>query len=83
MGDSRAPDGKPLKHYMVAFGKGARNCLGMNLAQATIRIALGTLLRRFHFELVDTCYDMDVKIVRDVVAPDTHPESKGVRVLVR
>ncbi|KAF2437481.1 cytochrome P450 [Karstenula rhodostoma CBS 690.94] len=81
-GDARAPDGKPLKYYMVAFGKGARNCLGMNLARATIRITLGSRIRRFHFEMVDTSYDMDVEIVRDVAAPDTHPESLGVRVLV-
>jgi cytochrome P450 len=83
IGDARAADGKPLKHYMVAFGKGARNCLGMNLAQAAIRIALASLIRRCHFRLIYTTYDMDMKIVRDVVAPDTHPGSLGVRVLVK
>ena len=29
-----APDGKPLSHYMVAFGRGTRQCLGMQLALA-------------------------------------------------
>jgi cytochrome P450 len=83
IGNARAPDGKPLKHYMVAFGKGSRNCLRMNLAQAAIRIALASLVRRFDLELVETDYDRDMKIVRDVVAPATHPESLGVRVLVK
>ncbi|KAF2476092.1 cytochrome P450 [Lindgomyces ingoldianus] len=82
IGDSRAPDGKPLKHYMVAFGKGTRNCLGMNLAQAAITIALASLVRRFEFELFETSYEMDVQVARDVVAPGTHPESLGVRVFV-
>jgi cytochrome P450 len=83
LNDPRAPDGRSLKHYMVAFGKGTRNCLGMNLAQAATRIALASLIRRFEFEMYETSYDRDMKIVRDVVAPDTHPESLGVRVLVK
>lgn len=29
MGSARAPDGQPLDHYFVAFGKGARGCLGI------------------------------------------------------
>jgi cytochrome P450 len=78
-----APSGKPLKHYMVSFGKGTRNCLGMNLAKAEITIGLAMLVRRFGFELWETTYEKDVKIVRDVVAPDCDPKSEGVRVLVK
>jgi cytochrome P450 len=77
-----APSGKPLKHYMVSFGKGTRNCLGINLAKAEITIGLAMLVRRFNFELWDTTYERDVRVVRDVVAPDCHPSSEGVRVLV-
>lgn len=29
LGDPRAPDGQPLEHYLMAFGKGTRICLGM------------------------------------------------------
>lgn len=68
---------------MTSFGKGPSNCMGMNFAKATIAIGLGTLNRRFEFELVNTTYDMDVKVVRDQIAPDTHPSSTGVKVLVK
>lgn len=68
---------------MTSFGKGPRNCMGMNLARATMAIGLGMLIRRFDFELVDTTYDMDVKVVRDQIAPDPHPSSTGVKVLVK
>ncbi|KAF2034988.1 cytochrome protein [Setomelanomma holmii] len=83
LGNPTAPSGKPLKHYMVSFGKGTRNCLGINLARAEITIGLALLVRRFEFELYETTYDRDVKVVRDVVAPDCHPSSQGVRVLVK
>lgn len=29
LNDAKAPDGKPLEHYFVGFGKGSRSCLGM------------------------------------------------------
>lgn len=29
LGDPRAPDGQPLEHYLVAFGRGTRMCLGI------------------------------------------------------
>lgn len=31
--DPRAPDGSPLDHYLVAFGRGTRVCLGMKYAR--------------------------------------------------
>jgi cytochrome P450 len=83
LGEPLAPSGRPLKYYMTSFGKGSRNCMGMNFAKAEIAIGLATLVRRFEFELVDTSYQMDVKIVRDLIAPDTHPDSTGVKVLVK
>ena len=49
-----APDGKQLSRYMVTFGKGARNCVGMHLAYAEIYIGLASLFRRFDFELYET-----------------------------
>lgn len=73
---------RPLKHYMVSFGKGTRSCLGTNLALAEITISLATLFRRFEWELYKTTNE-DVRIVRDLVAPDVSKDSQGVRVLVR
>lgn len=29
LGEPKAPDGRPLEHYLLAFGKGPRICLGM------------------------------------------------------
>lgn len=57
--------------------------MGMNFAKAEIAIGLAMLIRRFDFELVDTTYDIDVKVVRDQIAPDPHPGSTGVKVLVK
>ena len=75
LGNPKGPDGrKYLKRYMTSFGKGTRICLGINLAYAEITMALAALFRRFELELFDTSYD-DVKIARDVIAPDPKPES--------
>ena len=83
IGNPTGPDGqKPLKGYMTSFGKGSRICVGMHLAEAEVRMVIATLFRRFHFELFETSY-RDVEIVRDRVAPDVRPDSKGVRVLVK
>ena len=85
LGDPHAPapyHTRPLKHYMVSFGKGTRRCIGENLARAEITIALASLFRRFDWELFETTYD-DVRVVRDLIAPDVSRESKGVRVLVK
>jgi cytochrome P450 len=78
----QAPDGNSLKHYMVAFGKGTRNCLGQNLATAAIFIGLAAMIRNFEFEVFETTYERDIQVLRDLVAPDVHPDSVGVRVLV-
>ena len=37
--DPKAPDGKPLSRYSVSFGKGSRNCVGMQLAYAELYVA--------------------------------------------
>lgn len=67
---------------MVSFGKGTRHCIGMNLAYAEITIALATLFRKFDLELYETTYE-DVRIIRDLIAPDVSRQSKGVRVIVK
>ena len=83
LGNPKGPDGnKNLNRYMTSFGKGTRNCLGMNLAHAEITMVIAAFFRCFEFDLFETDYE-DVRIVRDVLAPDPSPDSKGVRVLVR
>jgi cytochrome P450 len=83
LGNPRGPDGqKYLTRYMTSFGKGTRMCLGMNLAYAEIRMVVAALFRRFNFELFETNLE-DVTTVKDVIAPDVKPDSKGVRVTVK
>ncbi|KAK5631718.1 hypothetical protein RRF57_007432 [Xylaria bambusicola] len=73
---------RPLRYYMVSFGKGTRHCIGMNLAYAEITIGLASLIRRFEWELWETSH-ADVEVVRDLIAPEVVKTSKGVRMLVR
>jgi hypothetical protein len=82
-----------LDRYLVAFSKGSRQCLGMNLAYAEMYLLLAAVFRRFGskevrfegdegvLELVDTDVS-DVEIVADRFVPIVKPESKGVRVRV-
>ncbi|KAM7183451.1 Cytochrome P450 [Naviculisporaceae sp. PSN 640] len=76
------PERRPLKHYMVAFGKGTRRCIAETLARAKVAILLVALLTSFEWELYETTEE-DMRIVRDLVAPDVSSTSKGVRVLIK
>lgn len=80
-GDARAPDGKPLTRYLVAFGRGTRSCVGMPLAYADLYIALATFFRRFKCELYETDRDA-VDLFLDSFVPRPRPGTKGVRVKV-
>lgn len=81
-GNPAAPDGKPLTRYLVAFGRGTRSCLGIQLAYAELYIGLATFFRRFSGELVGTTREDDVDCYRDVFFPRAKPGSKGVRIKV-
>ncbi|KAI5864077.1 cytochrome P450 [Durotheca rogersii] len=83
LGDPTGPGGAhPLSHYMVSFGRGARNCLGVNLAWMELYVALATILRRHDLELFETGRD-DVDFAVDLVRPMPKWNSKGVRVVVK
>jgi cytochrome P450 len=86
-------EGPRLDRYLVAFSKGSRQCLGMNLAYAEMYLWLAAVFRRFGskevrfdsdegvLELVDTDLS-DVGIVADRFVPIVKLDSKGVRVQV-
>jgi cytochrome P450 len=78
----RAPDGKQLNRYMASFGRGARSCLGINLAYAELYIAVANIYRRFEFELFETDRTA-VDCYRDMFVPQPNPGSLGVRTLVK
>ncbi|KAK6082375.1 cytochrome P450 [Seiridium cupressi] len=81
-GDPTAPDGKPLTRYLVAFGRGTRSCVGMQLAYADLYIGVATFFRRFQCELYETERDA-VDVYLDSFVPRAKPGTKGVRVRVR
>lgn len=76
LGPNKVPD-----KYFVTFSKGARQCLGMQLAWAELSLMLGSVIRWFDMEL----YETDVRAVKmryDNTIPI--PETKeGVRVKVK
>lgn len=41
------PNARELEHYLVAFGKGTRSCIGLNLAYAELYSVVATIFRRF------------------------------------
>jgi len=47
-------DAKGLDQFLVAFSKGPRSCLGINLAWCEMYIALATMLRRFDMKIDGT-----------------------------
>ncbi|EON62171.1 hypothetical protein W97_01391 [Coniosporium apollinis CBS 100218] len=82
LGNPKAPNGSPLDRYFVAFGKGPRSCLGINMAYAELYLGLGTVFRRFAFELYETDVT-DVELAHDFTLPSPRLDSKGVRVRVK
>ncbi|KAK4631699.1 Cytochrome P450 monooxygenase sdnE [Fulvia fulva] len=76
-----APDGSPLERYFVAFGKGPRQCLGINLAYMELYLMLGRLFRQFDLELYQTD-ESDVLLAHDWFLPSPKLDSKGIRVKV-
>ncbi|KAL8968896.1 MAG: hypothetical protein Q9197_004623 [Variospora fuerteventurae] len=73
-----------MNRNFVPFSRGSRNCLGMNLAQAEINLALAVLYRPGgpQFELFETD-ESDIIHVHDFMIPLPKLGSKGVRILVR
>jgi cytochrome P450 len=75
-------DGRRLEKYQVAFSKGSRQCLGINLAYAEMFLTMATLWSRFDFELFETTLD-DVRMKHDFFTAFPSDDSKGIRVKVK
>lgn len=70
-----------LDQYILAFGKGTRSCVGINLAYAELYTILATLFRRFpDIRLHETVFK-DVEHVHDYFSGMTRRESKGLQVV--
>ncbi|KAH8651124.1 cytochrome P450 [Xylariales sp. PMI_506] len=77
-----AAHGDRLDKYLVSFGKGSRQCLGINLAYAEIYLTLATVIRRFDWELYETTLN-DVVCKHDFFVAVADLDSKGVRVSIQ
>lgn len=75
----RTAEGVALDHYLVTFGRGQRSCLGVNMAWAEMQMVLGTMFRRYRFELFETDVS-DVEMAHDYFIPGVKRDSKGVRI---
>ena len=69
--------------YLFNFGRGTRQCVGMNLAYAEIHLALAMVFRRLgdRMQLHDTERERDVDVKHDFFVTNPSFESRGVRVL--
>ncbi|KAL9112185.1 MAG: hypothetical protein Q9227_003562 [Pyrenula ochraceoflavens] len=73
-----------LDKYIVAWSKGTRQCVGINLAWAELYCTLAAIFGEEHglkLELFETDVS-DVKMTRDKFVVGVKDDSKGVRVLV-
>ena len=80
--DAKAPDGKALTKYLIAFGRGTRSCVGMQLAYADLYIGIASFFRRFECALFETGRDA-VDLYLDSFVPRAKPGTQGVRVVVQ
>lgn len=71
-----------LDRHLVNFSRGARSCLGINLAKVEMYLTLAVLFLRFDLELFETDRS-DVELAHDFFIPSARTDSKGVRVLVK
>ncbi|KAL4817233.1 cytochrome P450 [Aspergillus spinulosporus] len=74
---------KELDRALLAFSKGSRGCLGINLAYCELYLLLALLVVRVfpHMRLYETT-EADVAYDHDFFSPFPVYESKGVRVVV-
>ena len=84
---------KAIDKYLVSFNAGSRQCLGINLANVELCLALSAIWRQWGsrdvrgaddmgvFELYETGV-RDVEIESDAFMPIVQPGSKGIRALV-
>ena len=74
-------EGVARRKYQMAFNKGGRNCIGMNLAHAEMFLAFAAMAR-FDMTLFETDLS-DVEFQHDFHVAYPKLDSKGVRALVQ
>ncbi|KAL4953185.1 cytochrome P450 [Aspergillus filifer] len=72
--------GKERRAFQMAFGKGGRRCLGVELARAELYLVIAALVRGFDMTLFETDAD-DVAFLHDYHVAMPKMGSMGVRVM--
>lgn len=70
-----------LDKYIVSFGKGSRNCIGMHLAYAQLYMSIAAMVQRYNLEMFETD-ETDVTPTRDLFTAGVKLDSQGVRVII-
>lgn len=70
-----------LDKYIVAFGKGSRNCVGIHLAYAQLYMCLAAVVSKYTLEIYETD-ESDVTPTRDLFTAGVKLDSQGVRIIV-
>ncbi|KAK2036141.1 benzoate 4-monooxygenase cytochrome P450 [Colletotrichum somersetense] len=68
--------------YFMAWGRGSRSCVGMNLAHAELYLTVARILRRFDLTMYETIRERDVEVVHDGFIGMPAFDSPGIRVTV-
>lgn len=76
-----AAQGGRLDKYLVSFGRGSRSCVGINLAYAELYLAMGSVVRRFDWDMYETGLK-DIVCKHDFFVPGPDLSSKGVRATI-
>ena len=76
------PEKEQRQKQLFNFGRGTRQCVGMNLALAEIHMALATVFRNLgtKMQLYDTDRERDVDVKHDFFVTNPSLDSRGVRV---
>ena len=76
------PEKEKRQRHLSNFGKGTRQCVGMNLAQAEIHMAMAAIFRKFgtKMHLYHTIKERDVDTKHDLFVTNPSMDSRGVRV---
>ena len=72
--------GRERRNFQMAFGKGGRKCLGIELARAELYLVTATLVKWFKMELWQTD-ESDVAFLHDYQVAMPKLDSKGVRIM--
>lgn len=76
-------EGKRLDRFQVAFNRGTRSCVGMNLARAEIFMIIGAVFRQFDFDVSQVKRERDIDVSRDYLLGLQARDTPGILVKVK